>query len=80
VALSADTAAIEYGNGNIVTYRKHRKPALGPLGAIHSMILSPEFTALCCARRTGYHSPAWVTVVGGVNANSALAVLDRLGH
>jgi hypothetical protein len=32
VALSADTAAIEYGNGNIVTYRKHRKPALGPLG------------------------------------------------
>jgi hypothetical protein len=32
VALSADTAAIECGNGNIVTYRKHRKPALGPLG------------------------------------------------
>jgi hypothetical protein len=32
VALSADTAAIECGNGNIVTYRKQRKPALGPLG------------------------------------------------
>jgi hypothetical protein len=32
VAISADTAAIECGNGNVVTYRKHRKPALGPLG------------------------------------------------
>jgi hypothetical protein len=32
IALSADTAAIECGNGNVVTYRKYRKPALGPLG------------------------------------------------
>jgi hypothetical protein len=32
VALTADTSAIECGNGNIVTYRKHHKPALGPLG------------------------------------------------
>ena len=32
VALTAETAAIEGHTGNIVTYRKHRKPALGPLG------------------------------------------------
>jgi hypothetical protein len=32
IALSADTAAIEGHSGNVTTYRKHRKPALGPLG------------------------------------------------
>jgi hypothetical protein len=32
VALTADTAAIESPTGNITTYRKHNKPALGPLG------------------------------------------------
>jgi hypothetical protein len=32
VALTADTAAIENPTGNITTYRKHNKPALGPLG------------------------------------------------
>ncbi len=32
VALTADTAAIETPGGNIVTYRKLNKPALGPLG------------------------------------------------
>jgi hypothetical protein len=32
IALTADTAAIESPSGNILTYRKHRKPALGPLG------------------------------------------------
>jgi hypothetical protein len=31
-ALIADTAAIECGSGNILVYRKARKPALGPLG------------------------------------------------
>jgi hypothetical protein len=31
VALTADTAAIETASG-VVVYRKHRKPALGPLG------------------------------------------------
>jgi hypothetical protein len=32
VALTADTAAIECGNGNVIVYRKARKPALGPIG------------------------------------------------
>jgi len=32
VALTADTAAIENATGSITTYRKHHKPALGPLG------------------------------------------------
>jgi hypothetical protein len=33
VALTADTAAIENpATGSITTYRKHNKPALGPLG------------------------------------------------
>jgi hypothetical protein len=32
VVLTADTAAIENANGTITTYRKHHKPALGPLG------------------------------------------------
>lgn len=32
VALTADTAAVENASGNIVSYRKLRKPALGPVG------------------------------------------------
>ena len=32
VALTADTAAIENPTGNITVYRKHNKPALGPVG------------------------------------------------
>jgi hypothetical protein len=32
VALSEATAAIRHPSGNITTYRKHNKPALGPLG------------------------------------------------
>jgi hypothetical protein len=32
VALTADTAAIENTTGSITVYRKHNKPALGPLG------------------------------------------------
>jgi hypothetical protein len=32
VALTADTAAIENATGNINTYRRFNKPALGPLG------------------------------------------------
>jgi hypothetical protein len=32
VALTADTAAIENPIGSITVYRKHNKPALGPLG------------------------------------------------
>jgi hypothetical protein len=32
VALTADTAAIENPTGNITTYRRFNKPALGPLG------------------------------------------------
>jgi hypothetical protein len=32
VALTADTAAIENPTGNVTNYRKHNKPALGPLG------------------------------------------------
>jgi hypothetical protein len=32
VALTATTAAIKMPTGSIVTYRKHNKPALGPLG------------------------------------------------
>jgi hypothetical protein len=32
IAISSDTAAIEGHTGNITTYRKHRKPALGPPG------------------------------------------------
>jgi hypothetical protein len=32
VALTEATAAIRHPNGNIITYRKHNKPALGPLG------------------------------------------------
>jgi hypothetical protein len=32
IALTAETAAIECRSGNIVTYRKHRKSGLGPLG------------------------------------------------
>jgi hypothetical protein len=32
VALTTDTAAIENRTGNVTTYRRHNKPALGPLG------------------------------------------------
>jgi hypothetical protein len=32
VALTATTAAIQTPSGSILTYRRHRKPALGPLG------------------------------------------------
>jgi len=32
VALTADTAAIQVKSGGILTYRKHNKPAFGPLG------------------------------------------------
>jgi hypothetical protein len=32
VALTATTAAIQTPSGAILTYRRHRKPALGPLG------------------------------------------------
>lgn len=32
VALTTDTAAIQTTSGGILTYRKHNKPALGPLG------------------------------------------------
>ena len=32
VALTADTAAIQVASGGILTYRKHNKPAYGPLG------------------------------------------------
>jgi len=32
VALTADTAAIQSPSGNVTVYRKHAKPALGPLG------------------------------------------------
>ena len=32
VALTAETAAIQTASGGILTYRKHNKPALGPLG------------------------------------------------
>jgi len=32
VALTADMAAIENPTGSISVYRKHHKPALGPLG------------------------------------------------
>jgi hypothetical protein len=32
VALTADTAAIQTPTGNILIYRKHNKPGLGPVG------------------------------------------------
>jgi len=32
VALTTDTAAIQSPSGNVTVYRKHAKPALGPLG------------------------------------------------
>jgi hypothetical protein len=32
VALTAETAAIQTASGGILTYRKHDKPALGPVG------------------------------------------------
>jgi hypothetical protein len=32
VALTADTASIRHPTGNITVYRKHNKPALGPVG------------------------------------------------
>jgi hypothetical protein len=32
VALTAETAAIQTKSGGILTYRKHNKPALGPVG------------------------------------------------
>jgi hypothetical protein len=32
VALSSDTAAVEGRTGNVLIYRKHNKPAYGPLG------------------------------------------------
>jgi hypothetical protein len=32
VALTETTAAIQHSSGNVTTYRKHNKPALGPLG------------------------------------------------
>jgi hypothetical protein len=32
VALTAETAAIETKSGGILTYRKHNKPAFGPVG------------------------------------------------
>jgi len=32
VALTTGTAAIQHRSGSITTYRKERKPALGPLG------------------------------------------------
>jgi hypothetical protein len=32
VALTAETAAIQTASGGILTYRKHNKPALGPIG------------------------------------------------
>jgi hypothetical protein len=32
VALTATTAAIQHSSGHVTTYRKHNKPALGPLG------------------------------------------------
>jgi hypothetical protein len=32
VALTADTASIRYPTGNILTFRKNSRPALGPLG------------------------------------------------
>ena len=32
VALTESTAAIQNPTGNILTYRKHNKPALGPVG------------------------------------------------
>jgi hypothetical protein len=32
VALTTDAAAIQTSSGRILTYRKHRKPALGPVG------------------------------------------------
>jgi hypothetical protein len=32
VALTAETAAIQTMSGGVLTYRKHNKPALGPIG------------------------------------------------
>jgi hypothetical protein len=32
VELTADAASIQHGSGSITVYRKHNKPALGPLG------------------------------------------------
>ena len=32
VALTADTAAIQSAAGNVTVYRRHHKPALGPVG------------------------------------------------
>jgi hypothetical protein len=32
VALTEITAAIENASGNVTVYRKHNKPALGPVG------------------------------------------------
>jgi hypothetical protein len=32
VALTESTAAIMNATGNVTTYRKHHKPALGPVG------------------------------------------------
>jgi hypothetical protein len=32
LALTSDTAAIETATGAVVTYRRHGKPALGPVG------------------------------------------------
>src|SRR5262249_25427004 len=44
-ALTADTAAIENpATGNLTTYRKHNKPALGPLG--DSLASRSEVTAM----------------------------------
>ena len=32
VAMTTDTAAVRHPSGSITMYRRHRKPALGPLG------------------------------------------------
>jgi hypothetical protein len=32
VAMTTDTAAVRHPSGSITTYRRHRKPGLGPLG------------------------------------------------
>ena len=32
VAMTVDTAAVRHPSGSITTYRRHRKPGLGPLG------------------------------------------------
>jgi hypothetical protein len=57
VALTEATAAIENPNGSITVYRKHQKPALGPLGDALDDLLDPE--GALTHSETGHNREGW---------------------